>query len=163
MADLSLQIQELRHSQNQIKVIHYGCESWFEVKDRPVAISCIAIVDLETRDQVSFSLTDYKDPDAERHLLEQYYKYIRQTPDTLFLHWNMHSSDYGFAAIDKRFTFLFGADPPYTVPRDKRYDLDSLISHKYGGKYADHPKLATMGVLNRFSRRISIGDSTQGS
>ena len=38
----------------------------------------------------------------------------------------MHSSDYGFAAIDKRYKYLFGVDPPYTIPKDKRFDLDYL-------------------------------------
>lgn len=155
VADLLLQIQELRNSPFQTRAIHYGCESWYSVKDRPVAISCIAIVDLQTQNQVSFSQTDHKE-DHEKKLLEQFYKYIRETPDALYIHWNMHSSDFGFAAIDKRYKYLYGMDPPYSVPKDKRYDLDSLISIKYGGKYADHPKLATLGVLNRFNKRYAL-------
>lgn len=119
MADLSLQIQELRNSPSQIRIIHYGCESWYNVKDRPVAVSCIAVVDLQTKDQVSFSLTDHKE-DNEKRLLEQFYKHIRETPDALYIHWNMHSSDYGFAAIDKRYKYLFGSDPPYSIPQGKR-------------------------------------------
>src|SRR5262245_47793677 len=79
VTDLSLQIQELRNSSSQIRVIHYGCESWYNVKDRPVAVSCIAIVDLQSKEQVSFSLTDHKE-DNEKRLLEQFYKYIRETP-----------------------------------------------------------------------------------
>jgi hypothetical protein len=155
VADLSLQIQELRNTSSQIRVIHYGCESWYNVKDRPVAVSCIAIVDLQSKEQVSFSMTDHKE-DHEKRLLEQFYKYIRETPDALYIHWNMHSSDYGFTAIDKRYKYLFGVDPPYTIPKDKRYDLDSLISFKYGGEYADHPKLATLGALNRFNKRYAL-------
>jgi hypothetical protein len=155
VADLLLQIRELQNSPSQTRVIHYGCESWYSVKDRPVAISCIAIVDLETQNQVSFSLTDHKE-ENEKKLLEQFYKNIRETPDALYIHWNMHSSDFGFAAIDKRYKYLFGVDPPYSIPIGKRYDLDSLISIKYGGKYADHPKLATLGALNRFNRRYAL-------
>jgi hypothetical protein len=155
VADLSLQIQELRNCPSQVRIIHYGCESWYNVKDRPVAVSCIAIVDLQSKEQISFSLTDHKE-ENEKKLLEQFYKYIRETPDAMYIHWNMHSSDYGFAAIDKRYKFLFGVDPPYTIPKDKRFDLDSLISFKYGGKYADHPKLATLGALNRFNKRYAL-------
>lgn len=159
LADLSLQIQELRHNQAQIRIIHYGCESWYNVKDRPVAISCIAIVELATWSQVSFSLTDTGGDDIierEKNLLEHFYKYIRQTPDAFYLHWNMNSSDYGFAAIEKRYRYLFGVDAPYSIPNDNRYDLDSIIGFKYGGNYADHPKLLTLGALNRFNKRYSL-------
>ena len=155
MADLSTQIVELRRAQSQIRVIHYGCESWYNVKDRPVEVSCIAIVDLTTKDQVSFSQTDHRE-DHERKLLEQFYRYARDTPDALYLHWNMHSSDYGFAAIDKRFKYLVGQDPPYSISKEKRYDLDSLISFRYGAEYAAHPKLATLGTLNQFNRRYFL-------
>ncbi|MBX9720045.1 MAG: hypothetical protein K2X81_01515 [Candidatus Obscuribacterales bacterium] len=161
MTDLSIQIQELKQiqSQSQIRVIHYGCESWFNVKDRPVAVSCIVIVNLANHEQVSFSLTDYSDDnieEREKKLLEDFYKNIRNVPDAAYLHWNMHSSEYGFAAIDKRYKFLNASDPPYRISEGRRFDLDSLITYKYGSDFADHPKLATLGTLNNFNKRYSL-------
>jgi hypothetical protein len=125
------------------------------VKDRPVAVGCITIVDFVTKDEVAFSQTDHSD-DPEKRLLEAYYRYIREAPDARYMHWNMHSADYGFTAIDNRYKYLFKEDPPYTVSKDMRYDLDSLIAVRYGPNYADHPKLATLGILNRHNKRYLL-------
>lgn len=159
MTDPSLQIQLLKNNQSQIRVIHYGCESWYSVKDRPVAVSCVAIVDLSNWSHCAFSLTDYTGDEPiekEKKLLDQFFRYVRENPGVLYLHWNMHSSDYGFAAIEKRYRFLFEKDPPAFVPMDNRYDLDSLIGYKYGEDFADHPKLLTLGLLNRVNRRYAL-------
>ena len=133
MADLPTQIQELKQfsSNAQVRVIHYGCESWYTVKGRPVAVSCIAINNLVTHDQVCFSLSDYNDEDLidrEKKLLADFYKNLQKFPDVAYLRWNMHSADFGFAAIDKRYKYLFSAEPPYSIPEGKRFDLNSLIS-----------------------------------
>jgi hypothetical protein len=155
MSDISLNIRELENSLSTIRIIHYGCESWYSVKDRPTAISCIAIVELVTKEEIAFSLTDYHE-EPEKKLLEAYYKYLRDWPDARYVHWNMHSSDYGFAAIDKRYRYLFGQEPPYSVPKEMRYDLDALISFRYEGEYVEHPKLASLAALNKFSRRFFL-------
>jgi hypothetical protein len=68
----------------------------------------------------------------------------------------MNSSDFGFAAIDRRYRFLFESDPPYTIPVNNRYDLDSIIGLKYGADYANHTKLLSMAVLNSFSKRYAL-------
>jgi hypothetical protein len=155
LSDFSLQIKELANSRDQIRVIHYGCESWFFVKDRPVAISCIAVIDFRAAEEVAFSLTDHND-DPEKKLLEQFYKYIRESPDARYVHWNMRSSDYGFAAIDKRYKYLFGQEPPYTIPKNMRYDLDDLIAYRYGSEYTDHPKLSTLAIINQHNKRYFL-------
>jgi len=105
--------------------------------------------------EVAFSLTDHLE-EPERRLLEQYYKHMRETPDARYLHWNMHSADYGFVAIDKRYKYLTGDEPPYIVPKETRYDLDSLIESQYGANYADHPKLGTLCTLNEFNKRYFL-------
>jgi hypothetical protein len=110
---------------------------------------------MATGEEVAFSLTDHKE-DAERKLLESYYQYLREKPDARYVHWNMHSDEYGFSAIDKRYRFLFGQDPPYNVPKEVRYDLDGLIEFRHGNGYADHPKLSTLGTLNRHPKRYLL-------
>lgn len=158
MLDTSLKFQELENSQSTrqtTRVIHYGCESWYSVKDRPVIISCIAIVDLATKEEIAFSLTDYdcsEETEREKLLLESYYKYLKETPDALYVHWNMNTSEYGFVAIDKRYKF----DPPYFIPKEKRYDLDDLIAQRYGKEYVEHPKLPTLISLNKLQKRFYL-------
>jgi hypothetical protein len=33
-----LQLRELQGSPELVRVVHYGCESWYNVKDRPVTV-----------------------------------------------------------------------------------------------------------------------------
>ena len=155
MANIELKIRELELTKNLIRVIHYGCESWFNVKDRPVSIACIAIVDFKTREEISFSITDTID-EPEKYLLERYYKYLRESPDARYVHWNMKSSDFGFEAIDNRYRYLFNEEQPYSVPKEFRYDLDDLIAYKYGEGYMDHPKLYNLGSTYRFAKRYIL-------
>lgn len=159
MSDLAHQFQDLKQRKTQARIIHYSCESWFGVSDRPVAISCIAIVDLDSTNEISFSLTDYSDADVlgkEKKLLEAFYANIRERNDAIYVHWNMHSADFGFDAIDKRYKFLTQKEAPYKIPLERRFDLDSLISFKFGGSFAANPKLTSLAVLNEFNRRFFL-------
>jgi hypothetical protein len=150
-----IRIRELRaalQDQAPIRVVHYGCESLFSVKDRPVGISCISLVDFESRGDVTFSVIDRKE-DGEVYVLKSYFAYLGENPDARIVHWNMNRSDYGFRAIATRYTFLTGEPALYSHPGDRLYDLDDLVGARYGGGYADHPKLYNLGKLNGFATK----------
>jgi REase_DpnII-MboI len=146
MSDLEVKIREIGGAENLLKIIHYACESFFIVKDRPVKICCIAII------EVVFSLTDYQG-NSEESLLNDFYKYLSQSRDGKYIHWNMNSSEFGFEAIDKRFKYITGNEPPYKVPNDNTYDLDEIIEFSYGDDFSDHPKMSTLAVINGFKKR----------
>lgn len=148
------QLRELLAT-NSARVIHYACESWFSVSDRPVTITCIAICSYPNKDESVFSLTDHQ-TDPEKSLLTEFYAHLQSDPDARYIHWNMNSSEFGFDAIARRYRFLFHSDPPVTVPHDRRYDLDDLIAFRYGANFADHPRLASMATLNDFKRRYFL-------
>jgi hypothetical protein len=152
MSDLEVKIREINSAVNLIKIIHYACESFYIVKDRPVQICCIAISDIRTGQETTFSLTDYQG-NSELDLLNDYYKYLSQSRDSKYVHWNMNSSEFGFDAIDKRYKFLTSIEPPYKVPNENKYDLDEIIEFAYGADFADHPKLSTLAVINGFVKR----------
>lgn len=154
MSDIELRIRELEAT-NLIKVIHYACESWFIVKDRPVTISCITIIDFRTHEEICFSLTDASE-DPEEKLLERYYLYLRQSPDARYVHWNMNTSDFGFEAINNRYRYLYESEPPYSVPQEMRYDLDDLLQYRYEQNYIEHPKLYEMAALNGYQKRYML-------
>jgi len=149
-----LRFHELKNSLDRdlIRVIHYGCESWYQVQDRPVAISSISIVDFKNRAETSFSLCDFSDHSEEK-LLREFYKFLQQAPDARYVTWNMNSSEYGFEAISNRYRFLIKEDPLYQVPKGMIFDLDDLLQEQYGAFYSDHPKLLNMSIINRFSKR----------
>lgn len=161
MLDTHLRIRELEASKNLIRAIHYGCESWHSVKDRPVAVVCIAIIDFKTHEEVSFSLTDFAE-DAEKNLLQKYYKYLRES-DARYVHWNMNFSDYGFEAIDNRYRYIFNADAPYIIPKDKRFDLDHLISTTYGKMYVNHPKFYNLVSINGLYKRYLLSGKEESN
>lgn len=152
---LQVRLRELRtawHDQAPIRVVHYGCENLVAVKDRPVAISSVSFVDFQSRGDVTFSVIDRKS-DGEVHVLRSYFTYLAENPDAKMVHWNMNRSDYGFRAIATRYTYLTGEPAPHCHPEDRLYDLDDLITMRYGLEYADHPKLYNLGKLNGFSTK----------
>jgi DpnII restriction endonuclease len=60
----------------------------------------------------------------------------------------MHSANYGFQAIANRYRHLFSASPPFDPPTDRLYDLDAIITARFGEGYAAHPKLRNLASLN---------------
>jgi hypothetical protein len=152
MRALEVRLGELRtafQDQAPLRVVHYGCGNLFTVKDRPAGISCISFVDVESRGDVTFSVIDRKE-EGELYVLQSFFAYLRENRDARIVHWNMNSSDYGFRAIATRYTFLTNEPTPEPHPAERLYDLDDLVTARYGAGYADHPKLSSLGALNRF-------------
>jgi REase_DpnII-MboI len=150
---LLVRIGELRtawQEQKPIHVVHYGCENFYIVKDRPVGISCISFVDVGSRSDVTFSIIDRRE-EGEVSMLKSYFSYLGENPDARIVHWNMNQSYYGFRAIATRYTFLTEAPAPNGHPADRLYDLGGLVAARYGDEYADDPKMYNLGKLNRFA------------
>jgi hypothetical protein len=148
-------LRELRGARDdgaKIVCMHYACESWFSVKDRPVAVSCVTFADLVTGGDTTFSVTDRKDG-AEEYVLNGYFEFLRQNADVRVLHWNMNSSDFGFQALCNRLVYIRPDAKPFMPPSDRVIDLDDLVSGLYGKDYADHPKLINLVKLNGYRTR----------
>jgi hypothetical protein len=148
-------IEALQRQAPLVWTIHYACESFYLVKDRPVAISCIGMSRLDDSAERIFSLTDSKD-EPELALLEKFYSTLREHPDTILVHWNMHSSDFGFDAIANRYKYVTGREPPFTPAQANLLDLDNLIESLHGKDYISHPKLASLANLNQFDTRFML-------
>ena len=148
-------IDELKHAINEneeIFVVHYSCESWFDVKNQPVAISCVAVVDLIGDNSTTFSQVDRKDS-AEEYVLKSYFDFLRKNCGARIIHWKMNSADFGFRALEHRFRYISSPDDLPHPSHDRTYDLNRIISGRYGSDYADHPRLLGLGKLNRFVTR----------
>lgn len=152
MTALALKLKDFASRADSAVVVHYACESWFEVKDRPVAVSCVAVLELQSGTSKAFSQIDYRE-NGEQRLLEDFFAWIRANADSPLLSWNMNMAEFSFDALSKRYRFLSGGDPPYLPPEDRRFDLDQLLAFRYGRAYADHPKLYNLGVMNGFEKR----------
>jgi hypothetical protein len=92
--------------------------------------------------------------EKEKSLLQELSTELKRVDEGVFVHWNMNSADYGFEAIANRFRHLTGQKIPYLPSDEKRIDLDSLITDKFGEGYASHPKLPNLAVLNDCSTRF---------
>jgi REase_DpnII-MboI len=152
-------IQELSRAldRNESLVsIHYSCESFTAAKDHPAGIACIAIYDLQTGDTLAFSRADAPpsvEGDArEVHLLNRFYGELAGRTDARFLHWNMNRPEYGFNALAARYEYLCSTPPPIIVP-ERKFDVDALISYRFGTDYAPHGKLESVSKLNDLDMR----------
>lgn len=154
-----ISIRDLRNARVDglgIYAVHYACESWFEVKDRPAGVSCISLVDIVGGGDMTFSVTDRNDDGGrEMYVLQSFYDFLRQHGDARLLHWNMNTSDFGFQALENRFICLGGA-APIQHPAERRFDLDDLIAARYGKGYADHPKLSNIAKINEYRTRYFL-------
>lgn len=139
-----------------IMAVHYASGNLYKAKDNPVAVTCISVTDLSNGSTQAFSLSDIKGEsieDRERELLTKFFDFLNEHQDSKLIHWNMDKADYGFGALANRYKWLTGADPTYRPPSDRLFDLDQLLTEKYGEGYVPHPKLPNLGALNKVSQR----------
>lgn len=137
--------------------IHYSCENFYDVTDRPVGVSAIGICELMAsgeRDSQVFSIASAAANDdvveREKELLQRFFDFAKNQPDARWVHWNMNNATYGFAALISRHRFLFAVDPPSVFRPDRLYDLDSIIAARYGDQFSNHPKFRNLCSLNRY-------------
>lgn len=151
-------IIEALNDGRRVICIHYGCENFHDVADRPVAISAIGVSALTDptgeRDSQVFSIANAAANDdaveREKDMLQRFFEYARHQPDAYWVHWNMNNATYGFSAIIARYRFLFNEDPPRVWSADRLYDLDSIVGARYGDQFARHPKLKSLCALNGY-------------
>ncbi len=134
-------------------VVHYACGNFYESVDQFTPVACIAMAELgRAGDTKSFSVidsaSDVELKEKEKSVLKRFYDELRAVPDARVIHWNMNGTAFGFAAIAARYRYLFDAEPPSFPASDRKFDLDDIIKEQFGEKYADHPKLRKLCILN---------------
>ncbi len=143
-----------------IAVIHYACENLHKAVDRPPAVACIVLRPVDGGPTQLFSRTQSPpgtdEKDVEVDLLRRYFGYAQSVAGTQFVHWNMSRAAYGFNALESRYRYLTGQDPPYQVPPSATHDLDDIVTERYGADYATHPKLPTLAQLNGMTPRYAL-------
>ncbi|WP_100464604.1 PD-(D/E)XK nuclease domain-containing protein [Mycobacteroides abscessus] len=136
--------------------MHYASGNFYLAKDHPVEVICISVVDIAEMSTISFSQSDYNVTDEygrEKVMLAAFYEYLVAHQDARIVHWNMNNADYGYAAIEARYRWLFEQPAPTSFPKARMLDLDSVIEELYGEGYAPHPKLKNLAALNKLSQR----------
>ena len=134
-------------------IIHYSCESFYGINDgHSPRITSIAVYDFSTAQTDSFSIhkmaerhhvamsdIECRYDELERAMLEEFFAYAKEHPTFYWVHWNMRDSNYGFKAIEHRYSVLGGE--PYKIPDDHKIDLARQLINCYGVGYAEHPRM----------------------
>lgn len=113
-------IEKLMQQSDQVLVIHYSCESFY---DRPNGssprITSIAVRNLDSGQTRSFSIhqmAERKSYDLntleehysqlEKLMLDEFFEFVNAHSNYNWLHWNMRDIHYGFLAIAHRYKVL---------------------------------------------------------
>jgi hypothetical protein len=167
MPSPELELQELKRALDRneaLASVHYACESFFEAKDHPPGVACIALHDLQTDETLAFSRADAPPQvtgDArEIHLLDRFYSELKVRGEAHFLHWNMNRPEYGFSALAARYEYLTAQPSSATIP-ERRSDVDGLLTAQFGEDYATHGKLESTARLNNLDMRSFRNGKTE--
>lgn len=134
-------------------IIHYSCESFYDITDgHTPRITSIAVYDYASGQTDSFSMHKVAEKkhisidDIELHydnlelmMLEEFFAYADRHSNYYWIHWNMRDINYGFKALEHRFSVLGGT--PFIIPDNRKIDLARTLVQCYGVNYAPHPRM----------------------
>lgn len=169
-------INELKEGKSKTLIIHYSCESFFNLKGKTPRVTSIVIKNRDSHTSVSFSIhlmaqiknkdiLNLSDEDfdyVEKEMLKDFYNYQKKHLTYKWVHWNMRNANFGFEAISNRFRILGGY--PKQIEDQFKYDLSDTIGliHTYG--FEKHKKPSRGQLLNLSIRnRISTKDALKGA
>ena len=149
-------LKELFDKPDNVWVIHYSCESFYDREDsNSPRVTSIAVRNLHSAQTRSFSIHHTAEvngiglknieecyDELEREMLEEFFSYISGFQTIMYIHWNMRDANYGFQAIEHRFRALGGKNELlYVVDDRNKVDLARLVHDIYGSDYIGHPRL----------------------
>ena len=143
-------VEEIENKRDNVLVIHYSCESFYDIKDgHTPRVTSIAVRNFSSGQTVSFSIhkcaeqkgvgnhdIDSQYSDLEKLMLHEYFDFIKSRHGYTFLHWNMRDINYGFQAIEHRYSVLGGE--PFVIDDTRKIDLARLLVALYGVNYIGH-------------------------
>lgn len=146
-------------------LIHYSCESFYDIKDgQTPRITSIVVRYLSTSQTKSFSIHKVAElkkisfgeindsyDQLEKVMLEDFFEFVEEHKDFKWIHWNMRDIHYGFEALKYRATILGAIS--YEIKDENKFDLARLLIDKYGKNYVSHPRLPTILLLNKISSK----------
>jgi hypothetical protein len=156
-------LSRLVDNDENIIVIHYSCESFYDRPDgTSPRVTSIAVRNFESGQATSFSIHQiaeregYSPHEIDKHydqlekkMLGDFYEYVRNHSTHTWLHWNMRNIDYGFQAIAHRYRVLGGE--PVNVDEKRLVNLAELLVDIYGDKYIDHQRLPSLVKKNEIT------------
>lgn len=168
-------IEELVDKPEYVLIIHYSCESFYDIKEgRTPRITSIAVRYLKSAQTKSFSIHKIAEIEKvnfdeienhydklEKQMLSEYFDFVVAHKDYKWVHWNMRDINYGFEAIENRFKIL--GRHSYHLIDENRIDIARILIDKYGAQYVGHPRLGKLIDKNDISSKqfLSGDDEAQ--
>lgn len=146
-------------------IIHYSCESFYDIKDgHTPRVTSIAVYDYATAQTESFSIhkmaeknhikiddIEHHYDELERAMLDEFFEFAKEHKTYFWIHWNMRDINYGFKAIEHRYSVLGGN--PYKIPDSNKIDLARQLINCYGVGYAGHPRMEKLLEQNNIKAK----------
>jgi len=163
-------IKDISESPSDYLIIHYSCESFFDLPEgNTPRITSIAVRYLRNAQTKSFSIhkvaelkniapTDINRNynELEKAMLEDYYNFVSTHLDYKWIHINMRNINFGFEAINHRYRVLGGE--PVTINDNQKIDLARILVDHYGKNYSPHPRFESLYNINK----ITMADFMNG-
>lgn len=158
-------------------VVHYSCETFRpngENSGKSRRTTSIAIRNLSSGVTESFSIHQYAEkmkimPEnlersydrIEKKMLSDFFKYAKDHPDRIWMHWNMRDINYGFAALEHRAEVL--QTKPFKIAEEKRFDLARILVDVYGIGYIGHPRMQQLMQFNNITSMDFLGGEDEAA
>lgn len=169
---------ELNRKKDLCLIIHYSCESFYDIKDgRTPRVTSIAVRNLSSGQTASFSIHKSAEQggvahqdisnsydDLERHMLNEFFDFLKSRHGYAFIHWNMRDINYGFQAIEHRYKVLGG--DPFVVDDSRKFDLARELISLFSVGYAPHGssgRLHSLMELNHITAKDVLTGAEEAS
>ncbi|WP_277012939.1 hypothetical protein [Flavobacterium lindanitolerans] len=169
-------IKELKDKKSRTIVIHYSCESFFNIHGRTPRVTSIAVRNRDNLTTTIFSihlsaqfkkknpnnLTDQEFDLVEKDMLKDFFEYLKKHQSYCWVHWNMRNANFGFEAINNRYKILDGN--PKIIEDQFRYDLPEILGLIHTYDFEKHDKPNQGQLLNLAKRnKINSRDALKGA
>lgn len=166
-------IEEIVSNPSSVLIIHYSCESFYDTNEgKTPRITSIAVRYFNSAQTKSFAIhriaetkriafheieTHYDE--LEKDMLKEFFLFVKKHKESSWVHWNMRDLNFGFEAIENRFTVLGGK--PEIIDAKKKIDLPRSLVDIYGLSYIGHPRLEKLAEKNNMSRRDFLAGESE--
>lgn len=145
---------------DNLHVIHCSTGLGRDFRDSVPPVSVVSVLSVHSGAKKSFAavwlaqelgipIADFKSrhPELEKELLRQFYAFVAERPNAIWLHSNMRSSQFGFEVLERR--AMVHRLLPVAIPDARRFDLyNSVVRKLYPDPYFGHPRQEMMFRFN---------------
>jgi hypothetical protein len=165
------QIELLKKKNKRTLIIHYSCESFFNLNGRTPRVTTICVKNRGNNTTKTFSIhiqaqivkkelcciTDSDYDQLEKSMLKEFFKYLKSHLTYYWVHWNMKNLSFGFEAIANRCKILGGY--PREIEDQFKIDLQDVLGRIYTFNFEKHEpngQLLNLAQRNKISTRDAL-------